>query len=127
MKHERSPQSIEWNWEAVEAGGGALPIRGANTPSPGLLPGVLLPLLVAASIGCSSGRVLDSANNWAYHTARYNEDCYAASPTCECRHEALARWRKLLDEANEAAQRGGKYPLQLRALKDAEAKLGGCR
>jgi len=88
---------------------------------------VSLLLASGAAVSCSSGRVLDSANAWSFHTSRFNESCVNPAPGCACRHEALARWRVALDEARDAAKRGGKYALQIRALKDAEAKLGACK
>lgn len=86
-----------------------------------------LAVVIFLGSGCSSGKVLNSANDWAYYTSRWNEECFASSTLCECRHEALARWRKLLDEARDAVQRGGKYPLQIKALRTAETKFKECR
>lgn len=104
-----------------------LTIRGSYAP-PSLGPLLVFLLLASgAAVSCSSNKILTSSNSWAFHTARYNESCVNPAPGCACRHEALARWRGALDEARDAVRRGGKYPLQIRALKDAEAKLGECK
>lgn len=84
--------------------------------------------LTASVLGCSSGprAVLASVNVWEYWNARQAEDCRISTPVCDCRWEALQAWRKRLDEAGAAVKRGGKMPLQLAALKGAEAAHGAC-
>lgn len=91
------------------------------TTSPGRRhPLFILLLALAFAPGCTTSKILTSTNNWAYYTARVNE---TPEP---CRHAALTRWKAALDEVNEASNRGGRYPLQLRALALSEKQYGGC-
>lgn len=78
-------------------------------------------ILLSCGTGCSSHTILTSVNNYAYWVERVNE-----APT-PCRHAKLEKWRQALDEANAASKRGGSFPLQLKALRDAEAKFGECK
>ena len=78
--------------------------------------------LLAAAIGCGSSpqvKILTSANAYAYHEARYSEECVVnvGTATCDKRHAVLIAWRARLDEAEAALKRGGKLPLQLAELK----------
>jgi hypothetical protein len=84
---------------------------------------VLFTALLA--VGCSSPatKVLTSANAWAWANARYEERCVLVPGAgCEGTHAALAGWRTRLDEAEQALERGGSLPLQLKELAGAEKR-----
>ena len=75
--------------------------------------------------GCTSParQILTSANGYHYYHARYQEACpsrSAPADLCSSWYAGLSRWHKRLNEANDALQRGGKLPLQLRAVKKSE-------
>ena len=75
--------------------------------------------------GCASPakQILTSANGYHYYHARYQEACpsrSAPADLCSSWYAGLSRWHKRLNEANDALQRGGKLPLQLRAVKKSE-------
>lgn len=80
-------------------------------------------------LGCSSSttQILTSANAYHYHHSRYSEQCVGdhatGAPNCAERFHALQDWRKYLEEAEEAVERGGKLPLQLHALEAVEKRL----
>lgn len=99
---------------------GSNPVPAATSPGRRHSLFILL-LALAFAPGCTTGKILTSTNNWAYYTARVNE---TPEP---CRHAALTRWKAALDEVNEASKRGGSFPLQFKALRDAEAKFGECK
>ena len=79
-------------------------------------------------VGCGSGTrtTLTSVNAWEYFNARQTEDCRVSTPVCDCRWEELQVWRKRLDEAGKAVKNGGKYPMQLKAIGEAEQAYGAC-
>lgn len=100
------------------------------------LPGAVMRLVRAPGIcvlaliflcSCGPRKVLTSLNAFEYHNARQSEECAVSTPACDCRWEALFRWDKLLHEAGKAVKNGGAYPLQLKALKEAEAAYGACK
>jgi hypothetical protein len=82
-------------------------------------PAVLV-LAVAACLGCSNPgkQVLTQANAYAYYEDRYEAACLVPPAPSHC----AATWKRLgafkhdLNLASVAAARGGKYPLQLKAL-----------
>jgi hypothetical protein len=77
-------------------------------------------LAVASCVACSNPgkQVLTQANAYAYYEDRYEAACLVPPAPSHC----AASWKRLvafkhdLTLASEAAKRGGKYPLQLKAL-----------
>lgn len=89
-----------------------------------------LPLLVLGILsGCNwnPNKVITSANSWAFYAERRKENCAISTPVCDCRYSVLSRWEKLLKEADKAVSRGGKYPLQLDALRSVEKEYLACK
>lgn len=88
---------------------------------------VLLSALLGSGCSSPTTKILTSANAYHYHYSRYSEQCVGdhapGSPGCGERFKALQDWRRYLEEAEEAAERGGKLPLQLQALENAEKRL----
>ena len=78
------------------------------------------------TIGCGTAesvKVASSVNAFYFVNSRYEERCVAVvGPVKECRatNDALARWKKALKESDEAIQRGGKLPLQIKYVKKLE-------
>lgn len=89
-------------------------------------------LLVAALAGCSRSepvKVASSVNAFHFINARYEEGCVAVvGPVKECRatNDALTKWKKALKESDEAIQRGGKLPLQIKYIKKLEKEATKC-
>ena len=79
-----------------------------------------------AIAGCSTRepvKVASSVNAFHFINARYEEKCVAVvGPVKECRatNAALLQWKKALGESDEAIQRGGKLPLQIKYLSKLE-------
>ena len=78
------------------------------------------------TIGCGTAesvKVASSVNTFYFVNSRYEERCVAVvGPVKECRatNDALSRWKKALKESDEAIQRGGKLPLQIKYVKKLE-------
>ena len=78
------------------------------------------------TVGCGTAesvKVASSVNAFYFVNSRYEERCVAVvGPVKECRatNDALARWKKALKESDEAIQRGGKLPLQIKYVKKLE-------
>ena len=78
------------------------------------------------TVGCGTAesvKVASSVNAFYFVNSRYEERCVAVvGPVKECRatNDALARWKKALKESDEAIQRGGKLPLQIKYAKKLE-------
>lgn len=67
--------------------------------------------------------MLTSANSWAWAEARYRERCVevvGSDKVCRVTYTALVRWRRRLDEAQEALARGGGLSRQLEEVRRAE-------
>ena len=88
-------------------------------------------MLLAAAFGCASParRVLTSVN--AYHNwlGEYEARCGASAPApapadCSSWYSDLRAHKARLEAAEAAIKRGGKLPLQLRAMKSAEKAAG---
>ena len=85
--------------------------------------------IVAAAllaVGCGTAesvKVASSVNAFYFVNSRYEERCVAVvGPVKECRatNDALTQWKKALKESDEAIQRGGKLPLQIKYVKKLE-------
>lgn len=78
------------------------------------------------TVGCGTAesvKVASSVNAFYYVNSRYEERCVAVvGPVKECRatNDALIQWKKALKESDEAIQRGGKLPLQIKYVKKLE-------
>lgn len=73
--------------------------------------------------GCVSPaeRVLASVNAYHYWIGEYEKTCGgAARPECKTWHAALVEHKARFVAAEEAMGRGGKFPLQMKAMKAAE-------
>lgn len=87
---------------------------------------LFLALLV---VGCTSdiNRVKTSLNDYTYYANRFEEKCpsYDSAICTELKAQAdgLKKWNKAIHEAQEAVSRGGKLPLQLKALKTIEKEV----
>ena len=93
-----------------------------------------VPLLVAlgvaallAASGCTSPgvKIATLVNVREYHAARYTEACRVEPfPSwCKPKYDQLQVCRKCIEEAGAALQRGGKFPLQMKAARKACSKL----
>ena len=86
----------------------------------------LVAVAVLALAGCSSSEkvtVASSVNAFHFVNSRYEERCVEiVGPVKECRatNAALLQWKKALKESDEAVQRGGKLPLQIKYVKKLE-------
>ena len=80
-------------------------------------------------IACSQPkRVLTSANAYDFYSSRYERACGVNSRPprpFDCRgvYDELLRYREDLQLAGDAVKRGGKFPLQVEALKAHEKAL----
>jgi hypothetical protein len=93
-----------------------------------------VPLLIAlgvaallAASGCTSPgvKIATLVNVREYHAARYTESCRVEPfPSwCKPKYDQLQVCRKAIEEAGAAFQRGGKFPLQMKAARKACSKL----
>lgn len=93
-----------------------------------------VPFLVALSVvallaasGCTSPgvKIATLVNVREYHAARYTESCRVEPfPSwCKPKYDQLQVCRKAIEEAGAAFQRGGKFPLQMKAARKACSKL----
>jgi len=93
-----------------------------------------VPLLIAlgvaallAASGCTSPgvKIATLVNVREYHAARYTEACRVEPfPSwCKPKYDQLQVCRKAIEEAGAAFQRGGKFPLQMKAARKACSKL----
>lgn len=85
----------------------------------------------ASLVSCGSARVdiATSINSFHYANARYEEKCVAVvGPANECAatNAALAKWKQALKEADEASQRGGSFPLQVKRVEATEKEALKC-
>jgi hypothetical protein len=87
---------------------------------------VLFALLFSLA-GCQStpGKVLTSVNTFHYVRTVYGGKCVTvpnavAPPGCKEAYAAMAAQQQWIFESNDAVKRGGRLPLQLKALDIAE-------
>ncbi len=90
---------------------------------------LLISAILALSItGCANpiSQIKTSINSYNYYASRFEEKCpsydSAACPDVKDQAAVLQSWNKAIKEAQKATEVGGKYPLQLKALKDIEKK-----
>ena len=88
-------------------------------------------IFAASLASCGSARVdiATSINSFHYANARYEEKCVAVvGPVSECAatNAALTRWKQALKEADEASQRGGSFPLQVKRVNATEKEALKC-
>lgn len=83
---------------------------------------------VIATSGCSSAteRVQTGTNGFHYIRTVYSEKCVttpeAIAPAgCSDAYKSMSRLQKWVFESMDAVKRGGKFPLQLKAMDAAEA------
>lgn len=92
---------------------------------------ILSSLAVVLLAGCTrpAAVVATHLNNREYYYNRYIEECVVVKgpPACDDFHKAVNRYKELVVEADAANQRGGKYPLQLKELKDQLKKVKRAR
>ena len=105
-----------------------------NTPT-GWVGGMRKLVMVVAALamfGCSTPdtvKVASSVNAFSFLNSRYEERCVeVVGPVKECRatNAALAQWKKALKESDEAVQRGGKLPLQIKYIAKLEKEATKC-
>ena len=90
---------------------------------------IILSLCLTGLTACTSAttQVQNSVNAYYYYTTRFEEVCptYDSKDCPQYKPAAtlLQKWEKQLKDAKDAVNRGGKLPLQLKALKDTEHKV----
>jgi hypothetical protein len=79
--------------------------------------------IVLILTGCSAPpiRVATHVNNREFYYARYIEECVEISqpiapPGCAAFRIEVNRYKRVIEEAYQANERGGKYPLQLKEM-----------
>lgn len=85
-------------------------------------------LTVLTSCTTPVAQIKNSANDYWYYDTRFQERCPSMDSQTVCtelKEEAklLQTWNSDLKENAAAAERGGKFPLQLKKLKDTETKF----
>lgn len=91
----------------------------------------LLTLLLLLLVGCTSPtlRVATHLNHREFYYNRYIDECVtkAGPDYCAAFQVEVNTYKALIVEAEAADARGGKYPLQLKALKDQLKKVENAR
>lgn len=92
---------------------------------------VMLVLLVVFLAGCSRPAVTIAThlNNREFYYNRYLEECVVAKgpETCEAFQRLVNEYKTAVIEAEAAQARGGRFPLQLKALEDSLKKVKSAR
>lgn len=87
-------------------------------------------IFVLLTLGCSTApptQVLTNINSYYYYSDRFTDRC-PSYDTKDCpelipQRDVLLEWNKLIKQANDAVNRGGELPLQLKSLKEVEKKF----
>lgn len=85
---------------------------------------VVVTVLLLAACVTPSQAILTHANSYAFYLNDYETICVdnIQFDKCDAYYAAVVDYKKKLVAAAEAKQRGGKFKLQLNALKEAKAK-----
>ena len=92
---------------------------------------LILVAIAAVMIGCSrpAVKIATHLNNREFYYNRYIEECVEVKgpPACTEFQATVNAYKTAIVEAEAANARGGKLPLQLKALEDALKKVENAR
>lgn len=92
---------------------------------------LIVAVVVIALTGCASPAltVATHLNNREFYYNRYIDECVtnAGPDYCKVLQAEVNQYKALIVEAEAANARGGKYPLQLKALKEQQKKVEDAR
>jgi hypothetical protein len=84
-------------------------------------------LLAVFAVGCTqpAHKILTAENTYYFYLDSYNDGSCPTKydPACQPKSDALNNLWTKNERAKAALKRGGDLPLQLKAVKDAEAKV----